>query len=61
MSQLTNQRLLATFMWLTDDRAIYWYGDEDAPFYFPMDKEAWEDMGKPAEVTLDITPGDLLN
>lgn len=58
---LTRQQLLATFIWLTDDRAVYSYGDEDNPQFLYLTREVWEDMGKPERLTISITLGDSLN
>lgn len=50
-----------TFMWLVDDKAKFTYGDDSDPSYFSMSEEAWNDMGQPRTITVEITPGDSLN
>lgn len=49
------------FLWLTEDRAIFTYGDEENPSFYHMKGEDWEDFGKPKHITVTIEPGDLLN
>jgi hypothetical protein len=59
--RLSRQQLLASFIWLTDDRAVYSYGDDDNPQFLYLMKHIWEEMGRPDNLTLDIQPGDQLN
>lgn len=59
--KLSRQVILASFIWLTDDRAVYSYGDEDNPQFLYLTKYVWEEMGNPESLTLTIQPGDLLN
>lgn len=57
---LTKSRHLASFLWLTDDTAIYSYGDEDKPNFYKCSEEDWADMGKPEMLTITVTPGNSL-
>lgn len=54
---LTKSRHLASFLWLTDETAIYSYGDENKPNFYKCSEEDWEDMGRPETLIITATPG----
>lgn len=58
---LSRQRHLAEFLWQVDENVAFSYGDEDALSFFVMKADAWQDMGKPAAITISVTPVDSLN
>lgn len=55
---LTKQKVVLEFLWRLDETAAY--GDEDQRYWY-MDPDAWEDMGKPAKITVTVEAGDRLN
>ena len=61
MGSLTSIKYLGAFLWRVDDHAVYSYGDDDHPVYFTLPAVSWEDMGKPATITITVIPGDTLN
>ena len=58
---LVKSALVGTFLWRVDEDAVFAYGGEDAPSFFHINADLWEDMGKPKTITILVTPGDTLN
>ena len=46
----------ADFVWLVDDKAIYSYGMLYSPEFYTVSKSAWEQLGKPKKIHIQVSP-----